>query len=317
MTASAPQITVLMTVFNASPFLRVAIDSILDQTYTNFNFLIVDDASTDDSCEIVRSYTDERIELLRLEQNIGQTAALNAGLLHALTPWIARMDADDFSAPNRFEEQMNVLDADPSITCLGTYAWFFHDDAANVQGEVITPLNHADICSVVVGSPIVHGSMMVRREAMLDVGLYNDKYRVIADIELYDRLLPKYTAANLDIQLLGVRQHVGQMSNSIRASDEIIELFSRKLASQTYSPKDAATVRVTLCKAYLFKAKNQAKNLKPIQFASNFLYAFKVSPRSFVWNTFMVFVANNLSQRTRRLIKRSFKSLSAPLKKAS
>ena len=100
------QLTVLMTVYNGSPFLRTAIDSILNQTYADFCFLIVDDASTDDSREIVRSYKDPRIQLVCLEHNVGQTAALNIGLRQATTPWIARMDADDYSGPTRFEEQM-------------------------------------------------------------------------------------------------------------------------------------------------------------------------------------------------------------------
>lgn len=316
MTIPTPPITVLMTVYNGSPFLRTAIDSILDQTYRNFSFLIVDDASTDDSREIVLTYTDERIELLCLEKNVGQTAALNAGLLHASSPWIARMDADDFSAPNRLEEQMKALEADPSISCLGTYAWFFHDNADNVQGEVITPLNHADISSVVVGSPIVHGSMMVSREAMLDVGLYNDRYRIIADIELYDRLLPRYLAANISQRLLGVRQHVGQASNSIEAFDETVELFTQKLNSREYSPEDASIIRITLCKSYLFRARSYAKNLNPVGFSNNIFNALKISPKSFVWDLFVVFVANNFSQRIRTRIKRILKTAMNQMKRS-
>src|SRR3989338_10031399 len=116
-----PAVTVLMAVQNGGPYLRTAIESILHQTYRDFCFLIVDDGSTDDSREIVRSYDDRRIELLCLEHNVGQTAALNKGLRHAPTPWIARMDADDYSARTRLEVQIKSLEGEPLLACLGTF----------------------------------------------------------------------------------------------------------------------------------------------------------------------------------------------------
>ena len=101
-----------MTVHNESSYLRTAVDSMLAQTYSDFHFLIVDDASTDDSREIVNSYQDERIQLVALEKNVGQTKALNIGITYVETDWIARMDADDYSAPQRLEEQMKAIEAD-------------------------------------------------------------------------------------------------------------------------------------------------------------------------------------------------------------
>ena len=106
---TAPAVTVLMTVHNGGPYLRTAIHSVLAQTYRDFRFLIVDDASSDDTRDIIRSYDDPRVELMVLPQNVGQTAALNLGLRHAASPWIARMDADDYAAPSRLEEQLGAL----------------------------------------------------------------------------------------------------------------------------------------------------------------------------------------------------------------
>jgi len=122
---SDPQVTILMTVYNESRWVRTSVDSMLAQTYHDFHFLIVDDASTDDTREIIRSYDDPRIELVSLEKNVGQTAALNVGLKLVKTPWIARMDADDFSPPKRLETEMRTLEADPGLDCVGTWAWTF------------------------------------------------------------------------------------------------------------------------------------------------------------------------------------------------
>lgn len=306
MSSDQVRLTVLMAVYNGSPFLRVAIDSILNQTYSDFCFLIVDDASTDDTREIVRSYDDPRIQLLCLEQNVGQTAALNAGLQQAKTQWIARMDADDYSAPTRFEEQMKALKNEPSISCLGTYAWIFRSDPEIAEGALTTPLNHEDISRAVSGSPIIHGSMVISREALLDVGSYNDRYRIIADVDLYDRLLPRYTAANLPKQLLGVRRHVGQASNSKAAFEESIEVSSRRLSTNRYSTDAVSTIRTTLSRAYLGRARFSFAEGKIPAFFKDLAVAFKVSPRSFVSGCLVVFIAHNLPERHRAKLKRTF-----------
>jgi len=303
-----------MAVYNGGKFLRTAIDSILKQTYRDFLFLIVDDASTDDTREIVRSYDDERIELLCVEKNIGQTAALNMGLHHASTPWIARMDADDYSVPTRFEEQMKALEADPSIACLGTFAWIFHNTPDNVLGGLKTPLKHEEIQSVVVGSPIIHGSLMVSREALIEVGSYNETYRIIADVELYDRFLQHYKAANLDRQLLGVRRHVGQASNSVAAFDETIKLSSRKLADGKYSRSDATMIRETLGRSHIFRARYYAIKGNLRRASGDMARALSKSPKTFLWDCFVVFVANNFSQRQRARIKIFLSGVLAPLK---
>ena len=180
-------LTVLMAVHNGSPYLRMAIDSILQQTFHDFCFLIVDDASTDDSREIVGSYDDPRIELMCLESNLGQTGALNVGLRHASTPWIARMDADDYSSATKFQEQMGVLESDHSLKCVGTNAWTFNDDPAVVEGEILKPDNPDGIMQELLrGSPIIHGTIIINKDALLEVGAYNESYRYANDVELFD-----------------------------------------------------------------------------------------------------------------------------------
>jgi glycosyltransferase involved in cell wall biosynthesis len=219
-----PDLTVLMAVRNGEPYLQAAVDSILSQTYGDFAFLIIDDASTDNTREIVRSYDDPRIQLLSLEKNIGQTAALNRGLQETKTEWIARMDADDYSAPKRFELQMKAAKADSTLGCIGTYAWTFTGDPAVVEGKIEKPVGNAAIQAALLwSSPLIHGSMIARTQQMRDAGGYNERYRYSADLDLYDRLLSRCGADNVPEPLLGIRRH--------------------RLAAGAYSPKEVAVVR--------------------------------------------------------------------------
>lgn len=299
-----PQITVLMTVYNGSPFLRTAINSILDQTYRSFRFLIVDDASTDDSREIVQAYDDPRIQHHCLEKNIGQTAALNVGLHLATTPWIARMDADDYSAPTRFEEQMNVLAKDDSVSCLGSYAWVFRDNPDTIDGMVRTPTDYEEICKALSGSPIIHGSIMISREAILDVGAYDEKFRIIADVDLYDRFLPHYKAVNYPRALLGVRRHDNQASNSSIASDEIIRISFRRLAKAGQSPDSVSKINSDLLQAYLLRARCSLGSLKFTETIQDLFRGFKVAPKAFLWGVSKVFIVSKLPHRYRTRLKR-------------
>ena len=240
-------LTVLMTVHNGSRYLRTGIESILQQTFSDFRFLVVDDGSTDDSREVVRSYKDSRVELLCLDRNVGQTAALNIGVNHALTPWIARMDADDYSAPTRLEEQMKVLEADSSLSCVGTFGWEFREDPDVVEGIAPRPQEDAEIKQALPYTcPIIHGSIVVSKKALLDVGAYDERYRYLADWEMYERLLVDRRAVNIPIALLGIRLHSDQNSFTPAAMDEFIELYCRRLSQGMLSRESKAILRGAL-----------------------------------------------------------------------
>jgi glycosyltransferase involved in cell wall biosynthesis len=114
------KITVLMSVFNGERFLRGAIESILSQTYKDFEFLIIDDGSTDASTNIIASYRDSRIRSLRSERNLGLAASLNQGLASSTGQYVARMDADDISLPNRLARQVGFMQTHPHVGACGT-----------------------------------------------------------------------------------------------------------------------------------------------------------------------------------------------------
>lgn len=249
-------LTVLMTVYNDAAGLPSAIGSILAQTYPGFRFLILDDCSTDDSARVVESYRDSRIELVRLPKNIGQTAALNIGLRRAQTPWIARMDADDFSAPDRLERQIRTLERTPDLGCLGTAAWEFHTDPRQVDGIVRRPLEHDEIRRAALrGAGMVHGSMVVRREALLECGGYDERYRYASDREMFLRLFRRVRAGNLSEPLLGIRRDLGQDSFSVKAAEEYIEIFERLLAGDGPPREETAVIRRSLAYSHLFRAR--------------------------------------------------------------
>ena len=246
-----------MAVRNGQPFLKVAIESILNQTYAQFDFLIVDDASTDNTCKIIKSYDDPRIKLISLSENVGQTAALNVGIRQISTPWIARMDADDYSELTRLEKQIKASEDNPSVCCIGTNCWVFRDDP-NIIDEIIEkPENDSEIKNSMLREPsIIHGSILIKLEALLDVGCYNEKFRVSADIDLYERLLtPSRYAMNIPEPLLGFRRHQHQETKSLRAIEEGIEIFNRRLISDRYSKNNKKIIRSTLALFYLLRSR--------------------------------------------------------------
>ena len=118
-----PAITVLMSVHNGLPFLAEAVSSVLAQTFFDFEFLILDDASTDGTADYLRTLSDPRVRVITLAENIGLTAALNRGLREARGEFIARQDADDVSHPRRLELQFGFLKTNPACAVVGSQAW--------------------------------------------------------------------------------------------------------------------------------------------------------------------------------------------------
>ena len=304
-TNRAPQLTVVMAVYNGSAFLRTAIDSVLQQTYSDFLLLIVDDASTDDTREIVGSYGDDRIILKTLKENVGQTAALNIGIREATTPWIARLDADDYSAPNRFEEQMRALEADSSIRCVGTHVWMFRDDPEFVDAIFETPESHQEIKQGLLrGSSMVHGSIVADRAALLEIGGFDERYKYVADLEMYDRLLAKYKAANIPMQLVGIRQHSGQTSGTKLAYDEAIAICSRRLETDGYTKVEASTIRATLSRAYLYRSRCGWDEHRFSNRVKDLARAVRISPNTFVWNFCLAYIFSRFSSPHQSALRR-------------
>lgn len=244
-----------MAVHNGTEYLRPAVESILDQTDGSFRFLIVDDGSTEEVESLIRSYADPRIDFLRLERNVGQTAALNIGLRRIATPWVARMDADDVCALTRFQEQMEVVRRHPQIGCVGTGIWEFRQDPVHRDTVILRPQNHPEIWQAeLLGCGIIHGTLLVRREALLSVGGYDERFRYASDRVLFLKLLRRVQAFNIQKALVGLRRHGGQDSFSLRAAEEYVRLFAEALAHDRPSPWETALLKSSLAYAHLFRA---------------------------------------------------------------
>ena len=203
-----PNLTVLMTVYNGEDYLREAIESILNQTYRDFKFLILDNSSSDSSREIIRSYNDPRIELVALPENIGQVAALNKGLDMIDTPLVARMDADDISLPRRFERQTAFMEAHPGIGVCGIFVrGFLQQNKKEIKYR--WPTKPEDIkVRLMFECCLPHPGVMLRKTFFDQYGLrYDETIGHSFDWELWQRAADHFDLANLPEFHLRYRFH--------------------------------------------------------------------------------------------------------------
>jgi len=209
-----PAVTVLMSVYNGEPYLREAVESVLGQVFSDFEFLIIDDASTDRTVEIVESYRDPRIRLYHNERNLGLTVSLNKGIELARGRYIARMDGDDISLPERLSRQFEFMESHPSVGVCGTWAKTI-DPAGNITGELsaLTGASLKNLCWR--PSPFLHPTVMVRADLMKSYG-YNPEYRQAQDYELWLRLSPITDFHNLKNFLYLYRNHGKNVSKTYR-----------------------------------------------------------------------------------------------------
>jgi glycosyltransferase involved in cell wall biosynthesis len=185
-----PLVSVIMPVYNASSYLKESIDSILEQTYTNFELLAINDGSTDDSDKLLEHYAklDPRIKIVTHKKNMRLVATLNEGLNLAKGEYIARMDSDDISFPKRFELQVAVLQKEPQIVLVAGAFEVIDEDGEFMYREVM-PVNDRDIKRVMLlRNVFAHGSVMFRKSAIEQVGPYRDDCGPTEDFELWSRL---------------------------------------------------------------------------------------------------------------------------------
>ena len=135
----SPQISVVMPAYNAEKYITEAIDSILFQTFKDFEFIIINDASTDSTKDIIESYKDPRIKLVNNEQNKGVAKSLNIGISVACGKYIARMDADDIALPERFQKQFDFMEQHPNIDVCGSWAKKTGNENEIINNPVLRP----------------------------------------------------------------------------------------------------------------------------------------------------------------------------------
>lgn len=231
---TTPRISVIMGAYNAQEYIAQAIESILNQTYTDYEFIIINDGSTDDTPNIICRYakSDPRIIFIDNKENQGLIAVLNQGLDMARGEFIARMDADDISLPQRFEKQVAYLDANPDVGVLGTLIHGFGLlDAPGVQIPVVT------VFDLLKQNYIAHPSVMLRKALLDKYNLrYNPEYIHCEDMELWSHLIFKTKFHNIMQVLLMYRVTGNNISSKNwdlqqKTTEKIRDNLRRKLAA--------------------------------------------------------------------------------------
>jgi hypothetical protein len=203
-----------MSAYNAERYIAEAVDSVLAQSLRNFEFLIFEDASTDRTREILRSYSDPRIRLVEISNNLGLTRNLERGMLMACGDFVARMDADDVCMPHRLARQVDYFHARPDVAVLGSAVTFFGEGRASFV--CYQPLEHDEIkCELLFAFTMLHSSVMMRKCALDAHGLnYDVAFPVSQDHDLWVRAIRKLRFANLREPLVKMREHVSKVGRT-------------------------------------------------------------------------------------------------------
>ena len=211
-----PTVSVLLPVYNTRPYLCAAVKNILGQTFGDFELLALDDGSTDESLSILRKFEtkDNRVHVWARE-NRGHVSTLNELIASARGRYLARMDSDDISRPERFEKQVTYLDSHPECVAVGS-AFLLIDPEGMPICERSYETNHEEINSAHISGTsslrICNPSIMMKRDAVLKVGAYREDYQFAEDMDLLLRLAETGKLANLPEVLIEYRHHLESMS---------------------------------------------------------------------------------------------------------
>ena len=229
-----PAVSVVMPVFNTERYVAHAVKSVLGQTFEDFEFIILDDGSSDSSVHIIQEYAegDDRVRFFPLEHQ-GYVSLLRRGLNHCRGEFVARMDSDDISTPDRFEKQVAFMRANPEIVAVGSRVVLIDPYGSQFEqpGHKTT---HEDIEAELlkgVGWAIVHPTAMMRRDALMKVGGYREDLAVSEDLDLFLRLAEVGKLTNLPDVLLRYRQHLLSVNYTRYEQQKAVK---RSIVSEAY-----------------------------------------------------------------------------------
>lgn len=232
-----PTISVLMSVYNCEKYLKEAIDSVLNQTFTDFEFLIVDDCSSDSSLEIIKSYQDPRIRIFENPTNSGLIKSLNLLIDKSKGKFLARLDSDDIALPERFEVQYNLMNSDNDLVLTGSNCLFIdeHSEVLNSGRTFFSPKKDLDDAllrwlMLFPENHFIHSSVMIRANALRTNNLHYDKAAKHAeDFELWNRLSSHGSLRIMKEPLVKLRI----LEDSITSQKNDVQIaFCQKLAAK-------------------------------------------------------------------------------------
>ncbi|PML61247.1 hypothetical protein BCT73_06560 [Vibrio breoganii] len=273
------KISILLCTYNDELFIKDCIDSILHQSHSNFEFIIINDGSTDSTLDIINSYKDERIKVFT-KVNSGLTSSLNFGLKQCETNWIARVDADDICFSNRLEEQIKHIDEDVAV--IGSRAKIIDGEGNYLRNDSSLPLNHEEILAAMCEAKqsMLHPSVLINKKLIDLVGGYDPRFIVAQDIDLWLRLAQVGKLKNVDMELIKLRKHLGNISLSKLHEQTVNGILSRVIYRKTIGNRNRQHDKLLDDKSfYMFKGYIHAQvdfcQLYKIRLHSNTLASFK------------------------------------------
>jgi len=305
------QLTVLMTVHNCRLYISKAVQSILSQTFEDFEFLIIDDASTDDSIEIIKGFNDPRIRLIRNEENIGLTRSLNLGISLANAQYIARMDSDDISMPTRLQKQINFLKKNPSYGLVGTRFRYIDEQGHQVLESHLPSTNQEIKKKLYDSNQFAHSSVMFTIQSIQTVGSYKNFFIYAQDYDLFLRISEKYDVYNIPEVLVEWRIRLNSASVKYRTLQDryahvarMCSLERRKTGTDPIEKKDFRVNEISALKKLTsthFSTRCKKKNImaNSYYYWANFFhrkrkiypqgirYTFRLLIKSFLANPFI------------------------------
>ena len=216
-----PQVSVIMSVYNGERYLSEAIESILQQSFVDWELVIINDCSTDGSLAIIQKYLlrDQRVKLINNEQNLGLTKSLNIGIKDSTGKYIARLDADDSCSPDRLQKQYDFMEAHPEVAICGSCGNYL-DESGEIIGKKILPTEYREIKKkLLFNNQFIHSSLFICRAVIDKEGGYDESFRTSQDYEFILRIASKYPVANLPEQLVSWRVGEGSISWSSKRQE--------------------------------------------------------------------------------------------------
>jgi glycosyltransferase involved in cell wall biosynthesis len=243
---SSPAISIVMPTYNAGPFVGPAVESILSQTFGDFEFLIVDDCSTDGSSEVLREYAarDARIRLLRNDVNVDFVRSRNRGISAARGTFIANMDSDDIALPDRLSAQYAFLQANPDVGVCGAAIVLIDAHGREVGIRRYCTDDEGLRARLFLFNPFAQPITMIRKDVLDAVGLYNPDYILADDLDLWFRIGRHYRLANLDRPLLKYRVHPNSATGSRLHEMQRAVARVRAIARREYGYRPSMVGRV-------------------------------------------------------------------------
>lgn len=235
-----PKLTVLMPVYNGEKFLKNSIESVLNQSFSDYEFIIIDDKSKDNTPGIVSSYKDSRIRFTYNKENLGQMETLNVGIKMAQGEYVARMDQDDTSLGERFRKEVEILDELKEVGIVYSDSHIIDESGKRRQRTLFDftkPPEKFELNTFLKRNFIAGNTVMIRRRAFDEIGLFNPIYRIAAEYDLFLRLVQKYGVYRIGEPLAEYRVHgknsSKDMEKNVKEAIEILEKFGQGLKEKT------------------------------------------------------------------------------------